>query len=82
MKPIRQPGRAALRWVRAEAAAQRRRCRALDAALASLAPRRARWADAYLARLATRGLDAGGARRRLPAHELPVPPRRRPRAAG
>ncbi len=77
MKPIRRPGREALRWVRAQAAAQRRRCRQLGAALEALAPRRERWLDEFRARLEARGLDLGGERRRVPPHELPAHPRRR-----
>jgi hypothetical protein len=86
MKPIRRPGREALAFVRAQAAAQRRRCRQLGAALAALAPRRARWLAEFRARLEARGVDAGGERRRVPAEALPARAPRRaqpvPRATG
>jgi hypothetical protein len=78
MPPIRRPSREALVWLRAEDAAQRRRCRALAAAAQALAPRRAAWLAEFLARIQTRGLDVGGgARRRVRPEEMPARPKRK-----
>jgi len=77
MKPLNPPGPAARRWLRAESAHQRRRCRLLAAEAEALAPRRAKWVDVFLGRLQARGFDESpGVRRRISPDELPARGRR------
>ena len=79
MKPIRHVrSRAAVRWLKVEAAEQQRRYRSLVAAQALLATRRSRWITQFLARIQARGGHVDGAeRRRVRPEEIPLKPRRR-----
>ena len=79
MKPIRHVrSRAAVRWLKVEAAEQRRRYRGVVAAQAALAARRSRWIAQFLARIQARGGHVDGAElRRVRPEEIPLEPRRR-----
>lgn len=72
---------AALAWIKAEAAAQHKRYRAIAKYInETLAPTRRKWIREFLQRIQTRGFSAHYDQlRRIPRAELPKEPRRKHR---
>lgn len=79
MKLIRKsPSREVGRWLKQEAAEQKRRHRTIVAEQEALAPRRDRWIAAFLARIQTRGYNVHYDQlRKIGADEIPKRPRRK-----
>jgi hypothetical protein len=72
---------AARRWIRAEAALQRKRYQEISHYInVTLAPKRARWYREFLERIQTRGYSVHfDQMRKIPPAELPQEPKRRDR---
>lgn len=68
----------ATRWLREESAAQARRYRAIVAQQEALGPKRNGWVAGFLARIQKRGFHVHADQmRKIPAGEIPSPPKRK-----
>ena len=70
--------REARRWLREESAEQARRYRTILAEQEALSPKRTRWIADFLHRIQTRGYHVHFDQlRKIPASEIPSPPKRK-----
>jgi len=79
MKLIKhERSREARRWLREEGREQRRRYRVIVAEQEALSPKRNRWIADFLRRIQTRGYHVHFDQlRKIPANEIPSPPKRK-----